>query len=173
MSKRKRETANEESATPEQRKKVKNQKTNTPKDTETEGSAQAFPDRGSEKLARKLAKRERKAPEKQQRDETERKDGIKGDGDTGYVQGQEQTLLENGRTAASRNRHEGPEREKDGGQKLRREQKSKKEKRKDRAVRTKGKKSKEKAVEKATWKVSDAFGGQMLDVDPVFSLDEK
>lgn len=53
------------------------------------------------------------------------------------------------------------------------EHKSKKKKRKDRIVRRNGKKSKGKSVETATWKVSDSLGGQMLDVDPVFSPDEK
>ena len=69
--------------------------------------------------------------------------------------------------------HESQEREKEGGQILTTEHKSKKKKGKDKTVRQNGKKSKGKTVETATWKVSDSVGGQMLDVDPVFSPDEK
>lgn len=189
MSKRKRETANEESATREQSKKVKKQKTSTtrapqakapstaaPTYTETEGSAPVPSDRTYAKLAGKLARREKEALQKPQRDESGRKDGIKtgeGDEDTELVEFRERKSLENGKSAASKNQHESQERGKEGGQVLTGEHKSKKDKPKDRTVRPNGKKNKGKAVETATWKVSDSLGGQMLDVDPVFSPDEK
>lgn len=133
-------------------------------------------DRRNEKLARRLAKRNKEASEKPQQDESGRKDGIKtGDGDdnTGLVEKRERKSLEKGQFGPSRNRPESREIEKEGGQELTGKHKSNEEKRKDRTVRPKGKEIKEKAVETAMWKVSDSLGGQMLDVDPVFSPDEK
>ena len=175
MSKRKLETVDEESTTPEQRRKSKKRKTNIPKHTNIEGPVQVSNDRRNEKLARKFAKREIQALEKQQRDEPGSQGGIKtgeGEDDTRSIKTQEK-LLEKGRTGAFSNRHGSSKREKEIGQKSTGEQKLKKEKLKDRTVRRNGKKSKEKGVKTVTWKVSDAFGGQMLDVDPVFSPDEK
>ena len=188
MSKRKRETADEESATLEQPKKVKKQKTDTtkapqakatsnaaPNRTETEVSVQ-IPDQRNEKLALKLAKREKRALKKPRRDESGREDGIKTgeDGnDTAMVEIRERKSSEKEKTAVSRIRRESREREKEGGRKLTGKHKSMQEKRRDRTVGSNGHKSKERAAEPATWKVSDPLGGQMLDVDPVFSPDEK
>ncbi len=122
MSKRKRDTSNEESVSPQQSKKVKKQ-TSTTKAPHAEAPSNLAPN---------------------------------------------YTEIE-GSTQA----HANPNREKEGGQILTTEHKSKKKKGKDRTVRRNGKKSKGKTVETATWKISDSLGGQMLDVDPVFSPDEK
>ena len=183
MSKRKLETADEESAAPEQYKRTKKRKTNTtraskalPQRPEIKGLARGDLDRRSEKLARRLAKRENKAPEDQNRNESGRKDGVKTgdyDGSAGVVGLQETKPLEKGRTAALKNRHESRERGNEGSPKSEKKHKSKSEKRKDRIVQLSGKKGKEKDVGSATWNVSDPLGGQLLDVDPVFSLDEK
>ena len=186
MSKRKRETADEASATPEQPKKVKKQKTRAsqakdpwtaaPDPTGAEESAQGALDRRNKKLARKLAKRGKATLEKPQRDESGREDGTntgKDNDDAGLLEVREKKLVEKGQTATSSNRHESREREKESGQKLAEKHKPKEEKRRDRIVRSNGKESKKKAVESATWKVSEPVGGQMLDVDPVFSPDEK
>lgn len=186
MSKRKLETADEESATHEQPEKVKKQKTNTsqakalsnitPKHTEVKVSAQVPPDQRNEKLARKLVKREKRALEKLRRDESGRKDGIKtreDDEGTELVEVRESKSSEKENTAASRNRHDSRKREKEGGQKLTGKHKSKTEKRRDKTASSNGHKNKENAAEPVTWKVSDPLGGQMLDVDPVFSVDEK
>ena len=189
MLKRKLETEDEESATDEQPKKVKKQKTNTtaasqakalsnitPKYTEIKVSARVPLDQSNEQLARKLAKRERRALEKSQRDESGRKDRIKnGEDDEGteLVEVREKKSSGKGNTAALRNRHESRKREKEGGHKLTGKHKSKTEKRRDKIVDSNGQKNKEKSAEPVTWKVSDPLGGQMLDVDPVFSPDEK
>lgn len=189
MAKRKRETADEEPATPEQRKHVKKQKTSkirisqatdasnaAPKYTESEGSAQLPPGRANEKHSRKLAKRERRTLEKSQRDGLERKDEIRtgeDDEDIRLVKIQRTKSLEKRHSAAALDRHVSRKREKDGGQTLTGKHKSKQEMRRDKTVRPKRKKSKEKDIETATWKVSEPLGGQMLDVDPVFSPDEK
>ena len=182
MSKRKRETVNEELASPERHRETKKQRTNTttskavPKHSETEGSAQVQVDRRKKKLARKLAKRERKAQESRQRNESGRKDGIKTgehDGDTRMVGVQEKRLLKKGRTESSKNRNGNRERGKKDSPKSREKHKSKKEKRKEKTMQLSGKKSKKESIEIATWKVSDPLGGQMLDVDSVFSPDEK
>lgn len=182
MSKRKREKADEESATTEQPKKVKKQRTNatrtpqakTPSDAaakhiKTQESDQVPSDKRNEKLARKLAQREEKVLEKLQQDESGRKDGIKtGEDheDTGLVQRQVRESFKRGQMATSRNPHKSRKREGEGGQ-------NSGGKHKDRTVRSSGKKDEDKAVETATWKVSDSVGGQMLDVDPAFSPDEK
>lgn len=188
MSKRKRETADEESATSELSKRIKKQK-NTPraphakapsdaipKHTKTQDFAQVPPDRSNDKLARKLAKQEKKALKKLQRDDLGPDDGTKtgeDHGDTGKLQGQVGESLEKGQMVGSGNRQKSREREREDGQKLTRKHKSKKDKRKDSTGRSSRKKDEETAVEAATWKVSDSVGGQMLDVDPVFSPDEK
>lgn len=189
MPKRKRDAVDEESATPEQSKPVKKQKTDTTrpiqarvpsnvttKHTETKGSTRVPPDRRNRKLARKRVKREKEALKNPPRDESGRKDGIKmgeDDDDTGLVEIREKKSLEKGQPAASRNQPESRKGKKEGGQKLTRKHKSKKEKRRDRNVGPNGQENREKAVETATWKVSDPSGGQMLDVDPAFSPDEK
>lgn len=182
MSKRKREKADEESATTEQPKKVKKQRTNATRTAQAKApsdaaakhikiqeSDQVPPDKRNEKLARKLAQREEKVLEKLQQDESGRKDGIKtGEDheDTGLVPRKVRESFEGGQMARSRNPHKSRKREGEGGQKSG-------GKHKDRTVRSSGKKDEDKAVETATWKVSDSVGGQMLDVDPVFSPDEK
>ena len=189
MSKRKRETADEESAAPRQPKKAKTRKTNTtraprakalsnaaPNHAETKGPIELFANRKSEKLARKIAKREKGALEKPQRDRSRRKDGVakEGNDDAKLLETPARTLSERGQTTSSQIRHEGQQQEKEGGQKLSGKHNTKKVKHKDRTVRPNGKKIKiEVAAETATWKVSDSVGGQMLDVDPVFSPDEK
>ena len=189
MSKRKRETADEEPLPSRQLKRANTQKTNTtrapraralsnaaPIHAETKGPTQLLADRKSGKLARKTAKREKRALEKPQRDRSRRKDGVakEGNGDAKLLETTERTLSERGQTAPSQIRDEGLEREKEGGQKLSGKHNTKKVKHKDKTVRPNGKKSKtEVAAETATWKVSDSVGGQMLDVDPVFSPDEK
>ena len=186
MFKRKREKADEESTTPEQPKKVKKQKTNTtrvqatldvvPKHNEIERSAQASSDKTNAKLAHKSAKKEKKALEKSQRDNLGRNAGIKtGEADDNItsVDIQERLLSDTGQTAASRDRYESREREKEGGQILTETHHPKKEKRKHSTSRPNGKKNKRNAVEKATWRVSDPLGGHMLDADPVFPPDEK
>lgn len=175
MSKRKRETADEESGAPEQHKITKKRKTNTtkaskavPKNPENEGSAQVDLDSRNAKLARKLAKRAKRAPKAQKRRESKHKIGFNTreyDGKTGVVGVQEGKHSEKERTAA--------ERGKEGGPRLTEKHKLKKEKRKDRTVQSSGKESKKKGVKVAKWNVSDPLGGQMLDVDPVFSPDEK
>ena len=190
MTKRKRETADEESIHREQSKKAKKQKTNTNitpqvksssntplKHTQTAKSVQALHDEGSKKLARKIAKREKRALAKAQRDESAFKDGSKtgdADGNNGLAEYQDRKSVGKGEAA---NRHESQEREEEGGQNLTNKHRSKKEKRKERGVRSSGKKSGKKSrrkdVERATWTVSDPSGGQMLDVDPIFSPDEK
>ena len=183
MSKRKLEAADEQSAAPEQSKRTKKQKTNTtrtseaaPRQHNAKGSVQTSAHGRNEKLARKLAKREREALKDPQRSESEHKNGSKaGDynDNTGLVGIQERELLEHRQTAAPKNRHESREKAQEGGQKLTKKNKSKKKKRNDRTVESSGKKSRERAVDAATWKVSDSLGGQMLDVDLVFSPDEK
>ena len=182
MSKRKRETADEELASPERHRESKKQRTNTttskavPKHPETEGSPQVQVDRRKKKIARKLAKRERKAQESQQRNESGRTDEIKTgehDGDIRIVGVQEKRLLKKGRAESSKNRHGKQELGKKYGPKLREKQKSKKEKRKEKNVQSSGKKIKKEAVEITTWKISEPLGGQMLDIDSVFSPDEK
>lgn len=190
MSKRKRETADEESATPGRRKKVKKQKTSktrisqakdasntSPKHVESEEYTQLPQDRDNKKHARKLANREKGALERSQRDGLERKDEIRtgeDDEDIRLVKIRETKSLEKGHSAAAPGRHESREREEEGGQKLTVKRKPKREKRsRDRTARSNGKKNKKKDIEIATWKVSDPLGGQMLDVDPVFSPDEK
>ena len=189
MAKRKRETAEEGSATPEQRKLVKKQKTSkirisqakdasnaAPKHIESEGSAQLPPARENKEDARKLAKRERRALEKSQREGLERKDEIRiGEDDEviRLVKIRGTKSLEKGHSAAAPDRHVSRKREKGGGQTLTGKHKSKQEMRRNKTVRPKRKKSKEKDIETAVWKVSDPLGGQMLDVDPVFSPDEE
>ena len=186
MAKRKRGTPDEESAAPRQPKKAKTQKTNTarapraeplsntsPNHAETKGPIQLLANRKSEKLRRKIAKRERKALEKSQRDRSQHKDGVakEGNGDAELLETPERTLSERVQTTLSQDRHEGQQREKEGGRKLSGKDSTKKVKHKNRSV---GKKSKiQVAAETAKWKVSDSVGGQMLDVDPVFSPDEK
>ena len=182
MTKRKRETADEESAALNEQKIIKKQKTSTTRASkaaseplDTEASAQV-PDRKKEKLTRRLAKREKKALKSTQRNESGRSDGIKTgehDGNTVSSGIQERKPLEKGRAALSKKWHKSKEGGKEGGQNLTKKHRSKKEKRKDRNEHSSGKKSKERAVEMATWKVSDPLGGQMLDVDPIFSPDEK
>ena len=182
MSKRKRETADEESASPEPHKKTKKQKTNTrtskaaPKHAENETSAQSHVDSGKERQARRLDKRKRRALEKQRRNESKHKDEVKtveDDGDTPGVGVGAKRLLEKGRTGSPKDQHESQGHGKKGGPKLREKHKSKKEERKEKTVQSSKKKSKENSVEVARWKISDPLGGQMLDVDPVFSPDEK
>ena len=187
MSKRKHETIDEELPSPERHRETKKQRTNSkilkavPKHPETEGSAQVQVDRKKKKVARKLAKRERRAQERQQRNESGRRDGTKtGEhgGDTQMAGMQEKALLKEGRAESSKNRHGNRERGKKDRPKSREKHKSKKEKRKEKAIQPSGKKSKNESVENesvemAKWKVSDPLGGQMLDVDPVFSPDEK
>ena len=182
MIKRKRETVDEELAFPERHRETKKQRTNTttskavPKHPESERSAQIQDDKRRKKLARKLAKREKKAQASQQRNELGRKDGIKAethDGDTRMVGVQEKRLLKKGRAESSKNRHGNRERGKKDSPKSREKHKSKKEKRKEKTMQPSGKKGKKESIEIATWKVSDPLGGQMLDVDPVFSPDEK
>ena len=186
MTKRKRATADEESINREQSKKTKKQKTNTTftpqvkgslntplKHTQPAESVQGLHDKRSKKLARNIAKREKKGLAKARRDESVFKDGSKtgdADGNNGLVEYQDQKFVENGEAA---DRHESQEREEEGGQTLTNKHRSKKEKRKDRDVRSSGKKSRKKDIERATWTISDPLGGQMLDVDPVFSPDEQ
>ena len=182
MSKRKRETADEELASRERHRETKKQRTNTatpkavPKYPETEGSAQLKADRRKKKLARRLAKREKKAQWSQQRNESGRKDGIRTgehDGDARMVEAQGKKLLKKGRTDSSKNRHGNQGSGKKDGPNLREKHKSKKQKHKEKNVQSSGKKSKKEAVETMTWKISGPLGGQMLDVDSVFSPDEK
>lgn len=175
MTKRKREKADEESAAPEQLKGIKKRKTDTtkaptavPKQPETEGYAQVDLESRSAKFARRHVKRERRALKAQQRKELERKADFKTgeyDGNIGVVGVQEGKHSEKEQNAVERGEEVGP--------RLTVKQKSKKEKRQDRNVQSSGKKSKEKGVKVAKWNVSDPLGGQMLDVDPVFSPDEK
>lgn len=175
MSKRKRETVEEESVAPEQHKRTKKRKTNTtkaskavPKHPENEGSARVNLDIRSAKLPRRLVKREKRALRAQKRKGLGHKDGIKTgeyDGNTGVVGLQEGKHSEKELTAA--------ERGKEGGPRLTEKHKLKKEKRKDRTVQSRGKKGKKEGLEIRKWNVSDPLGGQMLDVDPVFSPDEK
>ena len=182
-------TPDEESAAPRQSKKAKTRKTNTaeaprakalsnaaPNHAETKGPIELLANRKSEKLRRKIAKRERRALDKSQRDRSQHKDGVakEGNGDAKLLETPEQTLSERVPTTPSQKRHVGQQREKGGGRKLSGKDSTKKVKHKDRTGRSKGKKSKiEVAAETAKWKVSDSVGGQMLDADPVFSLDEK
>ena len=183
MSKRKRETADEELASPERHKETKKQRTNiitsnaVQKHPEIEETARLQIDKKKKKLARKLArKREKKAQGSQQQDELGRKDGIKTgehDGDTRMIGVQEKRLLKRERAESSKNRHGNQELGKKDGPKLREKHKSKKEKRKEKKVQSSGKESKKEAVDTTTWKISDPLGGQMLDVDSVFSPDEK
>lgn len=188
MTKRKRETADEESATLEQPKNGKKQRSDTTRAPQgkatsnvgsqhgTEISAQVPPDRRTEKLARRLAKREAGALVKPRQGESGRKDGMKtreDDIDTESVNIRGGKSLEKGQITASRNRHGSREREQEGGQKLTAKHKSKIEKRRERTAGSRRRNNKEKAAETATWKVSDPLGGQMLDADPVFSPDEK
>ena len=183
MSKRKRGAADEEPAAPEHSKRTKKQKTSTtrtsrvaPTQPHTKGPVQTSANGRTEKLARKLAKREKEALKNPQRNESGHKDGSKAEdynGNTGLVGMQERELLEHRQTAASKNRHESREQGQGGGQELTEKHKSKKKRRKDRTVESSEKKSREKAVDAAKWRVSDSLGGQMLDLDPIFSPDEK
>lgn len=191
MAKRKRETADEESSTPQQRKNVKKQKTSkirisqakdaAPKHIGSKGSAQLPPVRANKNLAGKLTKREKRTLEKLQRGGSERKEEIKtaeDNEDIRLVKIRGTKLLEKGQSAAAPDRHvsrkrEKAKREKEGGQTSTGKHKTKQEKRRDKTFRQTRKKSKEKDIETATWKVSDPLGGQMLDVDPIFSPDEK
>ena len=189
MSKRKRVAPDEESAAPRQPKKAKTQKTNTARapqakalsnaalnHAEMKGPTELLANRKSEKLRRKIAKRERRALEKMQRDQSRHKDGVakEGNGDAMLLETPDQTLSEKVQRTSPQIRHEGQQREKEGGRKLSGKNRAKKVKHKDRTVRSNEKKSKiEIAAETAEWKVSDSVGGQMLDVDPLFSPDEK
>ena len=182
-------TPDEESAACRQPKKAKTQKTDTaraprakalsnavPNHARTKGPIELLANRKSEKLRRKIAKREKAALEKQQRDRSRHKDGVAKEGisDVKLLETPERTLSERVQTTSSQTRHEGQEREKEGGRKLSRKDSTKKKKYKDRTARSNREKSKiEVAAETAKWKVSDSVGGQMLDVDPVFSPDEK
>lgn len=160
MIKRKHERVDEESVTPKQSKNYKKQKTNTHAKAPSNAAPNGMEDVGfipvpsngeNEKLVRKLAKREKRALEKSQRDESGRKNGFQAkevDDDIRIFDKRER----NGLTG---------------------KHKSKKEKREGSTKQPKGKKSKGKAVESVTWEVSEPLGGQMLDVDPVFSPDEK
>ena len=187
MAKRKRETADEELATRDQRKTVKKQKTKdttasqakasskiSQKNTQTEKSTLPFSDRSDEKLARRLAKREKKAFRIQQRGELGRGDGIqigKKEGNTNSSKTNERKRFGKQHIITSTEGHESPEQGERGGQNMIRKHKSKKKKSKDRTVGSNDKKSKD--LETVAWKLTDAVGGQMLDVDPVFSPDEK
>lgn len=180
--------ADEESATLEQRKKAKKQKTSkirisqakeasnaASNHLESEGSFQLAPNSENDKLARRLAKRNRRALEKLQRaglehDKIRTREDKK---DLRPVKIQGTKSLKKRNSAAAPNRHESREREKEGGQRLNGKHKSKQEDRRDETVQPKGKKSKANDLDTATWKVSEPVGGQMLDVDPVFSPDEK
>ena len=105
-----------------------------------------------------------------------RKDGIgigEYDNNTGEVGAQGTEALDKGRIAASKTPLHNREHGKDGVQKVTEKHNSKKEKSKNGTVQPSGKKSKVKEVAIATWKVSDPLGAHMLDVDPVFSPDEK
>ena len=183
MSKRKRETADEQLAFPERHRDAKKQRTKTTaskavsKHPETEGSAQVQDDRKRKKIiALRLAKRKRKAQKSQQRNELRRKDGVKKgehDGDTRMVGVQEKRLPKKNRAESSKNGFGNQELGNKDGPQSRKKHKSKKEKRKEKNVQSDGKKSKKEAVEIETWKISDPLGGQMLDLDSVFSPDEK
>ncbi len=186
MAKRKRETADGESATPEQSKKIKKLKrgpTSTPqvkatsniapKQSDIERSIQVSDSKRDEKRARRHARREKETLEKTQRDESGHIDGVKAradGGDTGSAEVQRPKLLGKSQT---RNRHKSRKREEEGGQELTGKHKSKRVRRNDKNERSNGKRRKEKDVVTAKWKVSDPLGGQMLDADPVFSPDEK
>ena len=185
MSKRKRGTVDDESITPGKSNKAKKQKTNTTftpqardssnatiKHIESEGSVQVLHDGRSKTLDRKIAKQQRKALARAQQDESGFNDGsktVEADGNNGLAEDQNQKSV--GKEQAG-NRLESQKRAKGGGHNLTIKHESEKEKRKDGNIRSSGKKSKKNHVERATWKVSDPSGGQMLDVDPVFSPDE-
>ncbi len=186
MAKRKRETADGESATSEHSKKIKKKKRDTtstpqakatskivPKQFDIERSIQVSDSTRDEKHARRHAKREKKRLEKKQRDESGCNDGVKtraDRGDTGSAEIQRRKSLEKLQT---RNRQKSRKREEEGGQQLTGKHKSKGKRRKDKIERSNGKRRKEKDVVTVPWKVSDPLGGQMLDADPVFSPDEK
>lgn len=156
MTKRKRETADEESAVREQRKRAKTQK---------------YPP--FSEIARRLAKQEREAFQRQQQAESGRGDGVeigKKDGNSTLSKTNEKESPGKQQTIPLTDRHESPEHGGRGGQNMIRKHKPKK-KSKDRTVRSNEKKSKD--VDTAAWRLSEAVGGQMLDVDPVFSPDEK
>ena len=189
MSKRKRVTPDEESAAPRQSKKPKTQKTNTAKapraralsnaatnHAETKGPIEIPASRKSEKLRRKIAKREKGALNKPQRDQSRLKDGVakEGNGDAMLLETPEGTLSKKVQMTSSQIRHEDQQRGKEGCRKRSGKDGKKKVKHKDRTVRSNGKKSKiEVAAGTVKWKVSESVGGQILDVDPVFSPDEK
>ena len=182
-------TPDEESAAPRQPKKAKTRKTNTaraprakapsnaaPNHAETKGSIEILASRKSEKLRRKIAKREKRASEKRQRGQSRHKDGVakKENGDAMLLGTPEQKLSERVQLTSSQIRHEDQLQGKEGGRKLSGKDGTTKVKHKDRTMRSNGKRSKtEVAAETVKWKVSDSVGGQMLDVDPVFSPDEK
>ena len=182
-------TPDEESAAPRPPKKAKTQKTNTaraprakalsnaaPNHAETKGPIETLASRKSEKLRRKIAKREKRALEKPQRGQSRHKDGVakKENGDAMLLETPERTLSERVQTTSSQIRHVGQQQGKEGDRKLSGKDGTKKVKHKHRTVRSNGKRSKtEVAAETVKWKVSDSVGGQMLDVDPVFSPDEK
>ena len=184
MPKRKRETADEQLASPERHRDAKKQRTNTTasksvsKHSEIGGSAQAQAERNREKkLARKLAKREKKAQKIQQRNGLRPKDGVRkaeDNGDIRMVGVQEKRLPKKGRAQSSTKNGLGKQElgNKDGPL-SREKRKEKKEKRKEKNEQSDGKKNKEEAVEIETWKISDPLEGQMLDLDPIFSPDEK
>ena len=189
MSKRKRVTPDEESAAPRQPKKTKTQNTNTaraprartlsnaaPDHAESKGPIEVLASKKSEKLRRKIAKQEKRALEKPQLDQSQLKDGVakEGNGEIMLLETPEGTLSKRVQTTSSQIRHEDQQRGKEGGRKWTGKDGKKRVKHKDRTVRSNGKKSKiEVAAGTVKWKVSDCVGGQMLDVDPVFSPDEK
>ena len=189
MTKRKRETADEESATFEERTEFKKRKTSKirlpqakdplnapPNHLGSEGSTQLPPNSEIDRNARRLAKRERRAQGKLQRAGLERKDEARAgedDKDTRLVKIRGTKSLKERQSVKAPGQHESRKREKEGGQTLRGKHKSKQEERRDKIIQTNGKKRKEKDIDTATWRVSNALGGHMLDVDPVFSPDEK
>lgn len=184
MFKRKRDTVEEESAHPKVSQQVKKQRTNTstpqakatsivaPNYNEHEESIEIFHNRESEKRARRLAKRERKALRKKKLDRLG-PDGTKTQGnDDAHRPGKEQKVKSVGKRRKE-HRRESQEAEQEGGQISVKKGQSRKEGRKDRNKQSDIKKGGNQLFKTAYWKLSDPFGGQMLDVDPIFSQDEK
>ena len=185
MFKRKRDTVEEESADPKVSQQVKKQRTSTstpqakaasvaaPTYNEHEESVEIFQDRESRKRARTLAKRERKALRKKKLNELGPEDGTKTQGNDDADRSGGKQRIKSLEKRRKENRRESREAEQEGGQKFIKKGQSKKEGRKVRIKQSDTKKGGNQLVKTADWKLSDPLGGQMLDVDPVFSPDEK
>ena len=134
---------------------------------------QAHTNKKKEKRVNRLGKRGTKISKESRREESASKNGIKTVVDDGNVVLTKTEKTQLSEKLRKEKRHESRQLREEGVQVSIGRHQSKKGRRRDRSARSDGKQGKRQSVETATWKISDPVGGQMLDMDPVFSPDEK